>query len=74
MLRMEEHNNAEDYEEYLRDTYEIELDALNAFFEQMISGNEIDDEQHELLMSLYVVGFEFGKLHERFVKDMEFLS
>lgn len=61
-----------DYDEYLRENYSVNFESLFKFYEAMIMKD--DELTHELVVGLFVVAFEFGKLHERYVRDMEFLS
>jgi hypothetical protein len=60
-----------DYDEYLSENYSVEFEPLYKFYEAMMEDEDID---HEIAVGLFVVAFEFGKLHERYIKDMEFLS
>lgn len=70
-LRLSERSDPDfDYDNYLRDNYNVDFDSLYKFYEAMEGNGFTDDE----LCGLFVIAFEFGKLHERYTKDMEFLS
>jgi hypothetical protein len=67
-MRLEERADPDmDFDVYLEQEYGVNFGSLYAFYDSMMNGEQMDDEN---AVSMFVVAFEFGKLHERYINDM----
>lgn len=53
---------------WLERKYDIDGDRLMEYYDALIEDEEITE---ELLASMFFLGFEFGKIHEKNEKDMK---
>ena len=53
--------------DYFKTLYGVEYEALEQYWQVMMEGEDVNE---FLTLSLFCLGFELGKIHEKYERDM----